>query len=253
MTSFDLTDRVALVTGGSRGIGRSISLALAAHGAHVVVSSRKLDACQALVEEIEAQGGKASAAACNAGELEQVQSLVTDCARQQGRLDVLVNNAAANPWFGPLMDLEIDVYDKVVDVNLRGTLFASITAANIMKDQGGGAIIHTGSINARQPVIGQGIYSITKGAVTTMTRSMGKEMARHKIRVNAILPGITKTDALEDLFQGGDELPEPWKSQVPMRRHGMPDEMAGAAVFLASDASSYMTGQTIVIDGGITL
>lgn len=250
---FRLDDKIALVTGGSRGIGKSICLALAAQGAEVIVASRKLDACQALAGEITKAGGKAYAIACNSGDLEDVRALINQIESQFGRLDILVNNSAANPWFGSLLDLEIDAYNKTVDVNLRGTLFTSIFAARMMVKTGGGVIINTGSINAAQPVIGQGIYSITKGAVTTMTKALAKELASHSIRVNAILPGITKTDALRDLFKDSDELPERLKKEVPMRRHGMPDEMAGAVVYLASDASSYTTGACLTIDGGRTL
>lgn len=250
---FRLDDKIALVTGGSRGIGRSICMALAAQGAEVIVASRKLEACQALVDEISKGGGKAQAIACNSGDLEDVRALIDQVESQLGRLDILVNNSAANPWFGPLLDLEIDAFDKTVDVNLRGTLFTSIFGARVMMKTGGGVIVNTGSINAEQPVAGQGIYSITKGAVTTMTKALAKELAPHSIRVNAILPGITKTDALQDLFKDSDELPERLKKEVPMRRHAMPDEMAGAVVYLASDASSYTTGACLTIDGGRTL
>ncbi len=250
---FDLSDRIAIVTGGSRGIGKSIAMGLANHGAHVVIASRKLAACETLAAEIQKNGGTAFAVASNAGDLESVEALVKHVMNEHGRLDILINNAAANPWFGPIIDLELPAYEKTVDVNIRGALFTSILAARAMRDAGGGTIVNTGSVNGRQPVLGQGIYSITKGALETMTRSLAKEWAEHGIRVNALLPGVTKTDALDDLFRGSDELPPALKAAIPLARHASPDEMAGAAIFLASDASSFVTGECIVVDGGWTI
>ena len=250
---FELSDRVAIITGGSRGIGRSIAIGLARRGAHVVIASRKLDACEQLASEIQKDGGSASAFACNGSDVESIEALIKNTSATRGRLDILINNAAVNPWFGPVIDLDISAYQKTTDVNIRGTLFAAIAAARIMKETGGGSIVNTGSINARQPVVGQAIYSITKGAVETMTRSLAKEWAPHGIRVNALLPGVTKTDALGDLFKHSDELPRAMKATIPLARHANPDEMAGAAIFLASDAASYVTGECIVVDGGLTI
>lgn len=250
---FDLTGKVAIVTGGSRGIGAAIAVALAQHGAKVTVSSRKLDACEALADTIRRGGGEAIAIACHGGDPEQIEQLVDQTCTHFGGLDILINNSASNPWFGPLLELETAAYDKTVDVNLRGTLFASIAAAKRMRQAGRGSIINIGSVNAEKPVIGQGIYSITKGAIATMTRAMAKELGPAGIRVNAIEPGITKTDALRDLFGESEDLPEEMRLSVPLRRHAMPEEMAGAAVFLASDAASYVTGASIRVDGGLTL
>ncbi len=253
VSDFDLTGQIAIVTGGSRGIGAAISRRLARAGAYVVISSRNAEACETLAAEIIAASGSAEGRACHAGDVDATRSMIEAVHKAHGRLDILINNAAANPWFGPILELEAAAYDKTVDVNLRGTLFASIAAANLMKDQGGGAIINTASVNANQPVIGQGIYSITKGAVITLTKSMAKELGRYNIRVNALLPGITKTDALADLFQGAEELPEAWRAAVPLNRHAMPAEMAGAVLFLASNSASFVTGACLTVDGGQTL
>lgn len=253
MSDFDLTGQIAIVTGGSRGIGAAISKRLARAGAHVVISSRKSEACESLAADIIEAGGSAEGRACHAGNVDATKAMIETVYKAHGRLDILVNNAAANPWFGPILKLEAAAYDKTVDVNLRGTLFASIAAANLMKAQGAGVIINTASVNGNQPVIGQGIYSITKGAVITMTKSMAKELGRYNIRVNALLPGITKTDALDDLFQGTDELPDIWRAAVPLNRHAMPAEMAGAVLFLASNSASFVTGACLTVDGGQTL
>ncbi len=249
----ELENRIAIVTGGSRGIGRAIAGQLAECGAHVVIASRSIESCEQAASEIISQGGKAQAIACNTGSLEDLENLVTLVAQQHNRIDVLVNNSAANPWFGPVIDLQPDVFHKNIEVNLQGTLFASIYAARVMREHGGGAIINIGSINAIKPVIGQSIYSICKGGINTMTLSLAKEFAEYGIRVNTVAPGITKTDALEGLFQGAEELPDKWRSQIPLKRHANPEQIAGAVAFLASDSASYITGACITADGGLTL
>lgn len=250
--SFDLSGKIALVTGGSRGIGQAICRQLALNGAHVIISSRNIESCDILKDELLSAGHSAESYASDTGDVGQIIQLMSYIEATHNRLDVLVNNSAANPWFGPVMKLELEAYQKTVDVNLRGTLFASIEAAKLMKDTGG-SIVNTGSINAVKPVVGQGIYSITKGALETMTRSLAKEWGPLGIRVNLIAPGITRTDSIEHVFQGKDSLPEKWLSQIPLGRHAMPVDMAGAVAFLASDAAKYITGANLTIDGGLTL
>ena len=169
-----------------------------------------------------------------------------------GKLDILINNAATNPYFGHILDTDLAAYDKTVDVNIRGYFFMSVEAGKMMREQGGGAIVNTASINAIQPGIKQGIYSITKAAVANMTKAFAKELAPHGIRVNALLPGLTKTKFAGALFTN-EEIYKQAMAGIPMGRHAEPKEMAGTVLYLVSDASSYTTGECIVVDGGITL
>ena len=249
---FDLTGRVALVTGSSRGIGEAIAVLLAEYGAHVIVSSRKLEGCAAVVEKIEAAGGSAEPIACNIGDLNDIEALFGAVVERHGRLDILVNNAAANPYFGHILDTDLGAFQKTVDVNIRGYFYASVFGARIMRSNGGGSIINTASVNALQPAPMQGIYSITKAAVVSMTRAFANECAELGIRVNALLPGLTKTQFAGVLFSNESAYDNVVK-EIPMRRHAVPEEMAGAVLYLASDASTYTTGDYIVVDGGLTI
>lgn len=249
---FDLTGKVALVTGASRGIGESIAKLFAEQGAHVIVSSRKVDDCQRVVDQITELGGSAEALACHVGEMEQISSAFETIKNTHKRLDILVNNAAANPYFGHILNTDLGAFNKTVDVNIRGYFFMSVEAGKIMKQQGGGCIINTASINGLQPGYQQGIYSITKAAVINMTKSFAKECAPLNIRVNALLPGLTKTKFAGALFEN-EEMHKMAMAMIPMHRHAEPDEMAGTVLYLASDASSYTTGECIVVDGGFTI
>ena len=172
---FDLSGKIALVTGASRGIGEAIAKLLAEQGAHVIVSSRKLDGCQAVADQITADGGSAEALACHVGSMEQIEEAFATIKSKFGKLDILVNNAATNPYFGHILDTDLGAYTKTVDVNIRGYFFMSIEAGKLMRDNGGGSIVNTASINALQPGAMQGIYSITKAAVVNMTKSFAKE------------------------------------------------------------------------------
>ncbi len=246
---FDLSGKIALVTGASRGIGEAISYLLAKHGAHIIVSSRKIDGCELVAQKINQDGGSAEAFPCHVGDMNNIKSIFDHIKNQYGKLDILVNNAAANPYFGHILDTDYSAYTKTVDVNIRGYFFMSIEAGKLMKNNNGGVIVNTASINGIQPGEAQGIYSITKAAVINMTKSFAKECAQFNIRVNALLPGFTKTKFAQVLFDN-DDLYNLAIKEIPMNRHAEPNEMAGTVLYLVSSASSYTTGECIVVDGG---
>lgn len=249
---FDLKSKIALVTGASRGIGEEIARLLAQQGAHVIVSSRKLDDCEAVARSIRETGGSAEAFACHVGRIEDIHAIFGHIRERHGRLDILVNNAAANPYFGHILDTDLASFEKTVEVNLRGYFFMSVEAGKLMREHGGGAIVNTASVNALQPGDRQGIYSITKAGVVNMTRAFAKECGPLGIRVNALLPGLTKTRFAGALF-ADQALYEHAIGKIPLRRHAEPREMAGTVLYLVSDASSYTNGECIVVDGGLTI
>ena len=249
---FDLTGKIALVTGASRGIGEEIAKLLAEQGAHVIVSSRRIDGCKTVANAIVDSGGSAEAFACNVGDMDDIATIFAHIKASHGKLDILVNNAAANPYFGDILDTDLAAYSKTVDVNVRGYFFMSIEGGRMMRENGGGSIVNTASINALQPGYAQGIYSITKAAVVNMTKAFAKECAKHNIRVNALLPGLTKTKFAGALFTN-DDIYKMAIQQIPMHRHAEPKEMAGTVLYLVSDAASYTTGECVVVDGGFTL
>ncbi|MGC8492976.1 MAG: SDR family oxidoreductase [Syntrophobacteraceae bacterium] len=249
MVSFRLDGKVAVVTGASRGIGRAIAQELCDNGAEVVLVSRKMEGLAAAAEEINAGGGKAVPMVSHMGDLAAIGELCRKVEEKYGRLDILVNNAAANPHFGEMDSVEETAWDKTWEVNLKGPFFLIQKAVPLLKAAGGGAIVNVSSVNGVRPGLFQGVYSITKGAVITMTQAWAKELARHKIRVNALLPGITETRFASALFTN-EMVHEKILSLVPMGRHAQPSEMAGAVLYLVSEASSYTTGACIVCDGG---
>ncbi len=249
---FDLGGKIALVSGASRGIGESIARLLAQQGAHVIVSSRKIDDCQAVADSITSDGGSAEAFACHVGTMDDISAIFAHIRDAHGRLDICVNNAAANPYFGHILDTDLGAFNKTVEVNIRGYFFMSIEAGKLMREQGGGVIVNTASVNGLQPGPMQGIYSITKAAVINMTKAFAKECAPLGIRCNALLPGLTKTKFAGALFTHDDIYQEAVKA-IPMGRHAEPDEMAGTVLYLVSDASSYTNGECIVVDGGMTI
>ncbi|MGK0444225.1 MAG: NAD(P)-dependent dehydrogenase (short-subunit alcohol dehydrogenase family) [Bermanella sp.] len=249
---FNLTGKVALVTGASRGIGESIAKLLAEQGAHVIVSSRKIDGCQRVVDEIKQAGHSAQAIACHIGEMEQIAATFEQIKAEHGKLDILVNNAAANPYFGHILDTDLTAFQKTVDVNIRGYFFMCVEGGKLMKANGGGSIINVASVNGVIPGSLQGIYSITKASVISMTKAFAKECAQMGIRVNALLPGATDTKFAATLVKNPAIL-EKALEHIPMNRIAEPDEMAGTVLYLASDASSYTTGSCINVDGGYLL
>lgn len=247
---FDLTGKVALVTGASRGIGEAIARLLAAYGAEVIVSSRKLEACEAVADSIVEAGGKASAFACHVGEMAQIEAIFDYIKNEYGRIDILVNNAAANPYYGHILDTDLSAFDKTVEVNIRGYFFMSTAAGKMMREQGGGVILNTASVNGVTPGDKQGIYSITKAAVISMTKAFAKECGPHNIRVNALLPGLTDTKFASALTSN-DKVLNMALAMIPLKRVAQPEEMAGTVLYLVSDASSYTTGACINVDGGL--
>lgn len=247
---FDLTGKIALVTGASRGIGEAIARLLASRGAHVIVSSRKIDACQAVADSIVTDGGKASAFACHVGDMAQIEAIFAHIQSEFGCLDILVNNAAANPYYGHILDTDLAAFEKTVDVNIRGYFFMSTAAGKMMREQGGGVILNTASVNAIVPGDMQGIYSITKAAVISMTKAFAKECGPLNIRVNALLPGLTDTKFASALTSN-DKVLKMALHSIPLGRVAQPEEMAGTVLYLVSDASSYTTGACVTVDGGM--
>ncbi len=252
MKLFDLTGKVAVVTGGSRGIGRAICLAMAEHGASVVVSSRKLDACEEVVAEIEAAGGKARAIACNIGHREPVEALIAGSKAAFGKIDILVCNAAINPHAGPLSEVTDSIFDKVMASNVRSNLWLANLTVPEMAARGDGAVIIISSIAGMRGSGSIGMYGISKAADFQLARQLAVEWGLKNIRVNAIAPGLVRTDFAKYLWEN-PELYEKAISGYPLRRIGEPDDIAGIAVFLASKAGAFVTGQVLVADGGATI
>jgi NAD(P)-dependent dehydrogenase (short-subunit alcohol dehydrogenase family) len=246
---FDLSGRIALVTGASRGIGSAIAEALAEHGAKVVLSSRKQEGVDAESARInERWSGSAEGVAAHAGRQDDLERLVTTVMERHGRIDILVNNAATNPYFGPLMDMDMPAWDKTFEVNLRGVFFLTKLVYNASMERNGGAVVNIASVGGLRPGFGLGAYNVTKAGVIMLTRQLAKEIGA-KVRVNAIAPGLIKTRFAEALW-GNEEILKRVVESNPTGRIGTPDEIAGAVVFLASDAASYINGEVIVIDGG---
>ncbi|WP_227519906.1 SDR family oxidoreductase [Mangrovitalea sediminis] len=246
---FDLSGKVALVTGASRGIGENIARTLADNGAHVIVSSRKIEGCEAVAQRIRDNGGSAEAIACHIGEMDQIDAIFKAIEEKHGRLDILVNNAATNPHFGPIESTDVSAFQKTVDVNIRGYFFMSARGATLMKKQGGGAIVNVASVNGVIPGHFQGIYSITKAAVISMTKAFAKELGAQNVRVNALLPGLTDTK-FAGAITTNDSIKKQALMHIPMNRVADPSEMAGAVLYLVSGASSYTTGTCLNVDGG---
>jgi NAD(P)-dependent dehydrogenase (short-subunit alcohol dehydrogenase family) len=246
---FNLDGRIALVTGASRGIGEATAHLLARHGAHVIVSSRKQESVEAVAAAIRAAGGKASALACHVGEPDSIDAAFAQLGEEHGRLDILVNNAATNPHFGHITETPVSMIEKTVEVNVRGYFLMSQHAALLMKRHGGGSIVNTSSINGLRPGPGQGIYSVTKAAVISMTQAFAKECAPWKVRVNAVLPGLTDTKFAAALI-GNERILNMVLPLIPLGRVARPEEIAPAILFLASDGASYITGACLPVDGG---
>jgi len=249
MTNFDLTDKVALITGGSRGIGFAIARAYAAAGAIVVIASRKQADLDEAAAQIVADGGQAMGIAAHTGDEAAVLALVEKITAVYGGIDILVNNAATNPHFGPILTAETSQWDKILDVNVKGYFNVAKACAASMKIRGGGKIINIASIAGKTPAPGMGVYSVSKAAVLMLTEVLAVELASQNIQVNAIAPGFVITKFSGAVWQN-EAINTAVTAMIPQKRMAEPDELTGIALYLAAPASSFTTGSTFVIDGG---
>ncbi len=248
---FSLKGKVALITGASRGIGEAVAIGLAQAGADLAIASRKLPDLERVAAEVRKTGRKCLPVAAHVGRLEEVNNLVKKVVEEFGKIDILVNNAATNPTMAQAIDVDERAWDSIMNLNLKGLFFLSQAVAKVMKEKGGGRIINVSSIAGISPDM-LPIYSISKAAVIMATKVMAMQWAQYKIRANCIAPGLTKTKFSEALWNNPDILKHAMAS-TPMMRVGDPEEMVGGILYLASDASSYVTGQVIAIDGGKTI
>ena len=251
MDLFDLSGKVAVVTGSSRGIGRSIAKIMAEAGAKVVVTSRKAESCEAVAKEIASDGGEAIAVVCNVSDKVQVSNLVKEAQSQLGPVDILVGNAAANPAYGPMAEIEDRAVEKIFATNVQGPTWLINLVAPHMAESGGGAIILLSSIAGLTGSKNIGAYAVSKAADAQLARNYAVELGPQNIRVNAIAPGLIKTDFARALWEG--EEGKAFAARTPLARLGEPEDIAGVAAFLASDAARFITGQVIVVDGGVMI
>jgi len=256
MTLFDLSGKVAVITGSTKGIGKAIAYRLAEHGAKVVISSRKADACDAVAKEINAAHGNGAEVAipvpCNISHKEQLQSLVDQTNAKWGQIDALICNAAVNPYFGPSIDCPDDAFEKIMHCNVQSNFWLSNMVLPQMKERGDGAVVIVSSIGGLRGSSMLGAYGISKAADFQLARNIAVEYGPHGITANAIAPGLVKTDFARALWEN-PEILKASTANAPLRRIGDPDEIAGMAVFLTSKAGKFLTGQGIVIDGGVTI
>lgn len=249
---FTLTDKVAVITGSSKGIGRSIAECMARAGAKVVISSRKQDKCEEVAQGIRDDGGEAIAVPCNISRKEDLENLIAQAVDTWGRLDILVCNAAVNPYFGPMAEMPDEAYDKVMNSNVKSNFWLCNMAAPHMEKQGGGSIIIVSSIGGRQGSATLGVYGISKAADFALVKNLAVEWGPKGITANCIAPGLIKTDFSRVLWED-PKIAKGIAQGSPVRKIGEPEDIGGVAVFLASGASRYMTGQTLVVDGGATV
>ena len=246
---FQLDGKIALITGASKGIGEAIARGLAEFGAKVVISSRKQDAVDGVAEAFRAGGLDATGIAANISSIEDIHALVDKTVETYGGLDIIINNAAANPVFGPIQNTDERAFDKIIEVNLKGPFELCKKAYPILRQRGGGSIIHISSIGGLTPEPGIGIYSVSKAAINNLTQAMAQDWGTDNIRVNAICPGLIKTKFSQALWSD-DKILNRFIKQIPLGRAGTTDDVAGLAVFLASDAAAYCSGGIYTVDGG---
>ncbi len=248
MPNFDLPNKVALITGSSRGIGEAIARAYAAAGARVVIVSRSLESAQPVADSINAAGGTALAAACHTGRHEQVTALVQSVQERLGPVDIAVNNAATNPHFGPLLDASDEIWQKSLQTNVLGYLWLAQAVAPAMLARGAGKIINISSVAGLKPGAQMGVYSVTKAAILMLTQVLAAELGPRGVQVNAIAPGVIQTKFSTPLWSNPALAAG---VQERAGRIGQPDDVAGAALFLASPAADYVNGETLIVDGGL--
>jgi NAD(P)-dependent dehydrogenase (short-subunit alcohol dehydrogenase family) len=246
---FDLKGKVAIVTGSSKGIGKSIAEALAEYGAQVVISSRSQEAVDAVADEFKAKGLEAIGIACHVGDEEQRKALVNKTIEHYGGVDILINNAATNPVYAPLEGVDDPVFDKIMDVNVKACFSFAKLCFPYMKEKKKGSIINIASVEGLKPNMGLGLYGVSKAALIMLTKSQASEWGKYGIRTNAICPGLIKTKFSQALWSN-EQLMKQVENHLPLRRAAEPIEMAGLAVYLASDASSFTTGAILNSDGG---
>ncbi len=251
-TPFDLTDQVAIITGSSRGIGRSIAETMAALGAKVVVSSRKPEPCEEVAAGIRKNGGEAIVIPCNISRKPEVEALVSGTLRRLGRIDILVCNAAVNPVFGPLAKLSDEAFDKIMGANVKSNLWLCNLVIPGMAERSGGAVVIVSSIGGMRGSEMLGAYAISKSADFALARCLAVEWGPKNVRVNCVAPGLVKTDFARALWEDEKRVDER-NARTPLRRIGMPEEIGPVAAFLASRAASFITGQILVADGGVTI
>ncbi|MEM7573462.1 MAG: glucose 1-dehydrogenase [Bacteroidota bacterium] len=246
---FELDGRVAIITGSSKGIGEAIARGLAEFGAKVIISSRSQESVDEVVEAFRADGLEATAIACHVGQAEDRKRLIEQTVATYGRLDILVNNAATNPYFGPIEQLSPEAYQKTLDINLTAALELSNLALPHMQAQGGGSIIHISSVEGLHASPGFGAYNLSKAGIIMLGKSQAVEWGQHNVRVNVICPGLVKTKLSQMLWQN-EKLVTKVEAKIPLGRMADPDDMAGLAVFLSAPAGAYVTGSVYVNDGG---
>jgi NAD(P)-dependent dehydrogenase (short-subunit alcohol dehydrogenase family) len=253
-TLFDLSGKVALLTGASKGMGKAMALALAEHGARVMLSSRKLDQCRTAAAQINTKCGaeRAFAFACNAGYKDQLEALVQATREQLGPIDIAVGNAGVNPFYGPMSKLPDEAWDKIMSTNVKANHWLAQLVAPDMIARGSGSIMITSSTGAFAPSLTIGAYNISKLAVIGLVRNLAAELGPKGVRVNAICPGLIRTDFAQALWDT-PEAEQRSREQIPLRRLGEADDLKGIAVFLASDASAYVTGQALTVCGGANM
>jgi NAD(P)-dependent dehydrogenase (short-subunit alcohol dehydrogenase family) len=252
VSPFGLDGKVAIITGSSRGIGRAAAEAMAGLGAKVVISSRKAELCEEVAREIRAKGGQAIVIPCNIGRRNEVEALISQTEKQLGPIDILVCNAAVNPYFGPLAEIPDEAFDKIMSSNVKSNLWLCNLAIPGMAKRGGGAVVIVSSIAALRGSLMLGAYGISKAADLGLTRNLALEWGPKNVRVNCVAPGLIKTDFARALWENPDALAFR-NERTPLRRIGAPEEVGSVIAFLASPAAGFITGEVLVVDGGVTI